>query len=145
MDKKKIIIIAAIVAVIAIVAIIVSAGSKPTVTSKDLAKIPSNFIARIVYSQTSGPDASTAKNYYICKDGDAYNYTCLTYHVTIAGESDEVEIENGKIKNKSGVNKIFKKIEETAINLGGYNNTTIYLKDGTKLENKEALIDYLFK
>lgn len=143
MDKKKIIIIA-VVAVIALIAIIAGTSNKKEVTTRDLAKIPSNFIVRIVYNQTIGPDASTAKNYYICKNGDRYDYTCFTYHVTIAGESDEVEIESGKIKNKNGINKIFSEIENTAQSLGGYNNTTIFLKDGTKLENKEALIDYLF-
>ena len=145
MDKKKIIIIASIIIAVIVVGLIVIKLSMPKTVSKDLAKIPSTFIARVVYSQTSGPDMSSAKNFYICKDGENYICTSFTYKTTIKGVEDEVEIKEMKIKKKNDVNKIFKEISKAVEVLGGHSSVTIYLKDGSTLENKEALAEYLFK
>lgn len=117
------------------------------IKNKKIVRPNVDYIATIYHSEMLGMDAGCQYVYYIYPDkNNTYLYIKSESEITIAGASDEKDVELGKIKNENDLTKIEKDIEkdkkEESQEFLHY--TYINSNDIKNLKSMDELADCLF-
>lgn len=84
-----------------------------TIKNRKIIRPNSDYIATIYHSEMLGMDAGWQYIYYIYPDkNESYLYIKSESEITIAGASDEEDVDLGKIKDKNDLKKIEEDIKK---------------------------------
>ena len=117
------------------------------IKNKKIARPNVDYIATIYHSEMLGMDAGWQYVYYIYPDkNNTYSYIKSESEITIAGASEEKDVELGKIKNENDLSKIEKDIEKNKKEESQefLHYTYISSSDIKNLKSMDELADCLF-
>lgn len=99
-----------------IIIVVVAIGAFFFIKNRKIIRPNTNYVAIIYHSEMMGIDAGDEYIYYIYPDkNDTYLYIKSKAEVTIVGSSDEKDINSGRIRNQSDLEKIKEDIEKDKI------------------------------
>ena len=137
---KKVRIMVFIIFIVIIIGIFV-------IKNKKIVRPNADYIATIYHSEMLGMDAGWQYVYYIYPDkNNTYSYIKSESEITIAGASEEKDVELGKIKNENDLSKIEKDIEKNKKEESQefLHYTYISSSDIKNLKSMDELADCLF-
>ena len=118
-----------------------------TIKNRKITRPNSDYIATIYHSEMFGMDAGWQYIYYIYPDkNETYLYIKSESEITIAGASDEQDVEIVKIKNQNDLDKIEDDIEKDKQEDSQQFIHYIYMNDNDikNLGSMDELADCLF-
>lgn len=135
------------VVIMMIIILVVVIGIFVFIKNRKIVRPNTNYVAIIYHSEMIGIDAGYEYTYYIYPDeNDTYLYIKSKAEVTIVGSSDEKDINSGRIKNESDLEKIKQDIEKDKLKDGQQFLSYTYINndDVQEFTSIEELEEILF-
>lgn len=135
------------VVIMMIIILVVVIGVFVFIKNRKIVRPNTNYVAIIYHSEMIGIDAGYEYTYYIYPDeNDTYLYIKSKAEVTIVGSSDEKDINSGRIKNESDLEKIKQDIEKDKLKDGQQFLSYTYINndDVQEFTSIEELEEILF-